>query len=74
MNPPDASAPGRRPPPSRLPLGVAAAAFTVIGLAGPLMLATGFDPRPWAWLIAPLWLVVIGGVGLWVRGWTQRGR
>lgn len=64
---------GRRPP-NRLPLGVAAAAFTVIGLAGPLMLATGFDPRPWAWLIAPLWLVVIGGVGLWVRAWTRRER
>jgi hypothetical protein len=43
-------------PPDRLPLLVAAAAFTVIGLAVPLMLPAGADPRPWASLIAPLWL------------------
>jgi uncharacterized membrane-anchored protein len=60
--------------PDRLPLRVAAVAFSVIGLAGPLMLATGFDPRPFAWAIAPLWLVVIGGVALWLRGWMRRTR
>jgi hypothetical protein len=60
-------------PPDRLPLRVAAAAFTVIGLAGPLMLAAGSDPRPWAWAVAPLWLVVIGGVALWARAWRRRG-
>jgi hypothetical protein len=53
---------------------VAAAAFAVIGLAGPLLLATGFDPRPFAWAIAPLWLVVVGGVALWVRAWARRDR
>jgi hypothetical protein len=74
MKAPGGTEDGRPRPPNRLPLGVAAAAFTVIGLAGPLMLSMGFDPRPWAWVIAPLWLVVIGGVALWVRAWTLRGR
>ncbi len=58
-------------PPSRRPLGVAAVAFTVIALAGPLMLAAGGDPRPYAWLIAPLWAVVLGGLGLWLRDWFR---
>jgi hypothetical protein len=56
----------------RAGLGVAAVAFTVIGLAGPLMLAIGIDPRPYAWIIAPLWVVVIGGVLVWLRGFLRR--
>ena len=56
----------------RAGLGVAAVAFTVIGLAGPLMLAIGIDPTPYAWLIAPLWVVVIGGVLVWLRGFLRR--
>lgn len=47
-------------------------AFCVIGLAGPLMLASGIDPRPYGWLIAPLWLVVIGGGLIWVRAFLGR--
>lgn len=60
---------GRAP---RHGLLAAAIAFCVIGLAGPLMLASGIDPTPYAWLIAPLWLVVIGGVLLWVRAFLGR--
>lgn len=56
----------------RMGLAVAAVAFTVIGLAGPLMLAMGIDPRPYAWIIAPLWVVVIGGVLAWLRGFLRR--
>lgn len=54
-----------------MPLYVAAAVFSVIGLAGPAMLAVGVDPRPYAWMIAPLWLVVMAGVGMWVRGFAR---
>lgn len=63
------AAAGRAP---RHGLLAAAIAFCVIGLAGPLMLASGIDPTPYAWLIAPLWLVVIGGVLLWVRAFLGR--
>jgi hypothetical protein len=66
----------------RAPLGVAAVAFTVIGLAGPLMLAGGIDPTPYRWYIVPLWLVVIGGILIFRRSFlrsvaearTSRGR
>lgn len=53
-------------------LHAAAIAFCVIGLAGPLMLAGGMDPTPYAWMIAPLWLVVIGGILWWLRGFLRR--
>lgn len=65
----DDIAAARRVP--RTPLAVAAVAFTVIGLAGPLMLAAGVDPTPYRWLIAPLWAVVIGGVLLWHRAFRR---
>ena len=55
----------------RTGLLVAAVAFTVIGLAGPLMLASGVDPTPWRWFIVPLWLVVILGVLSWVRAFLR---
>lgn len=56
----------------RTGLAVAAVAFTVIGLAGPLMLASGVDPTPWRWFILPLWLVVILGVLSYARGFLRR--
>jgi hypothetical protein len=65
----DDIAAARRTP--RTPLAVAAVAFTVIGLAGPLMLAAGMDPTPYRWLIAPLWAVVIGGVLIWRRAFLR---
>jgi hypothetical protein len=65
----DDIAAARRVP--RTPLAVAAVAFTVIGLAGPLMLAAGMDPTPFRWMIAPLWVVVIGGVLLWHRAFRR---
>jgi hypothetical protein len=48
-------------------LGVAAAAFTVIALWGPLVLALGGGMAT-AMSFAPfLWIVVIGAVAFWIR-------
>jgi hypothetical protein len=55
----------------RVPLLIGAMTFTVIGLAGPLILAVGADPTPYAWMIAPLWLVVLGCGWLWARSFFR---
>jgi hypothetical protein len=69
--PPDPTQPDTAPPDRGPGLRVAAAAFGVIALAGPAMLAAGADPRPFAPAVAALWLAVFGGVAHWLRAWRR---
>lgn len=57
-------------------LVVAAVAFTVIALAGPLMLAWDMPLDPLIPFVPVLWAIVIVGYVVWFRTWARmrRGR
>lgn len=54
---------GGPPRPPRIGLVVAAVAFTLVALVGPVLLALDIDPTTWVMVIPLLWLTVFAGIG-----------
>ena len=58
----------------RIGLRVAAVAFAVLGLGGPVLLAASGDSEVLAPFYPVGWLIVIGGLLFWLRCWRVATR
>jgi 4-amino-4-deoxy-L-arabinose transferase-like glycosyltransferase len=55
----------------RIGLGVAAVAISVLGLAGPVMLAVTGDPSPVLPYYPLGWVIAIAGWLVWLTSWRR---